>query len=113
MENIEEQLRQLSRQTYPKQVDVVDAVMDTIRKQNSGKKPQHAPASRPLWPRLAISSAAAVVALVVVNLTLFRSHAYNEDLIGSTMADVSDYSYYAPIESFADNPVDCLYSDLY
>ena len=111
--NIEEQLRLLSHQTYPHQVDVVDAVMDTIRKQPLSMKTQPAPAPRPLWPRLAVSSAAAVIALVVVNLTLFRSHTYNEALIGNTIADVSDYSYYAPVESLADNPVDCLYTDLY
>ena len=105
--NIDEQLKVLARERCPRQVDVVEPVMAQVRRMGV---PTASRTVRPLWPRLAISSAAAVIALLVINITLFRSHSYDEEQIGTTMAYVSDYSYYASVES-AVNPVEYLYDE--
>lgn len=103
--NIEEQLQILSRQTCPKQVDVVDAVMAQVR-----RKPYLRPAHRTaLWRTVALTAVAAVAAVVVFNVASF--HSYDEEGIGRMMAYVSDYDYYASVESAAVNPIECLYDD--
>jgi hypothetical protein len=103
--NIEEQLQILSRQTCPKQVDVVDAVMAQVR-----QKPYLQPAHRTtLWRTVALTAVAAVAALVVLNIGAFRS--YDEEGIGSMIASVSDYDYYSTVESAATNPIEYLYED--
>jgi hypothetical protein len=108
--NLDEQLKELAQQRCPRQVDVVEPVMAQVRRMGAPTASRNV---RPLWPRLAVSSAAAVIALVVINLTLFRSASYNVAQIGSEMAYVSDYSYYSSVESAAENPVECLYDDIY
>ena len=96
--NIEEQLQILSRQTCPKQVDVVDAVMAQVR-----RKPYLRPAHRTaLWRTVALTAVAAVAAVVVFNVASFRS--YDEEGIGRMMAYVS-------VETAAVNPIECLYDD--
>ncbi len=114
--NIEEQLQILSRQTCPKQVDVVDAVMAQVR-----QKPYLQPGAQSkgvnlfgvhrttLWRTVALTAVAAVAAVVVFNVASFQS--YDEEGIGSMMASVSDYDYYyGSIESVA-NPIEYLYDD--
>ena len=109
---LEEQLQQLSQQACPCQVDVVDAVMAharqhpylITRKASSARKTfRFAP--------IAYSSAAAVLILFVVNFTLFRPRTYNDDSISSMLAYVSDYDYYAPVESAALDPHTYLYDE--
>ncbi len=114
--NIDEQLQELSRQTCPKQVDVVDAVMAQVRQhpymitQPLGHSANQPTSRRKvLWRRIALSAAAAVAALVVFNITLRPT--YNDDQIGDMLAYVSDYDYYSPVEEMASNPIEFLYED--
>lgn len=110
--NIDEQLKQLAQQTCPKQVDVVDSVMAEVRK-HPYLQPVAKPAVRKVrWvPWASLTAVAAVAGLVVVNLTPAVAATYNEEQIGSMMASVADYNYYAPVESAAENPIDYLYDD--
>lgn len=120
--NIDEQLQTLSRQTCPKQVDVVDAVMAQVRQHPymmphvetriaASPQPAASPSHRKvLWRRVTLSAAAAVAALVVLNISL-RPSSYNEAQISDMMAYVSDYDYYLPVEEAAENPIDFLYED--
>lgn len=103
--NIEEQLQALSRQTCPRQVDVVDAVMAEVR-QHPYLQPV-APRRNPWIPRIALTAVAAVAALVIINVSTSRS--YDMDQIGSMMAYVSDYDNYT-VEHAA-NPIEYLYDD--
>lgn len=105
--NIDEQLKELSRQTCPRQVDVVDAVMAQVR-----QHPYLMPARKTkavLWRRIALTAVAAVAALVVLNISLRPS--YNEEQIGDMLAYVSDYDYYSSVEEPAVNPIEFLYDD--
>lgn len=107
--NIEEQLQELKSLRYPKEVDVVDAVMADVRQHPylmpaTAKK---ATTKKVVWRRIAMTSAAAVAALVAINISLRPS--YNEEQIGDMLAYVSDYDYYAPVEDMAVNPIDFLY----
>lgn len=113
--NIEEQLQILSRQTYPKQVDVVDAVMAQVRQKpylQPGAQSRAAGLSHvhrtALWRTVALTAVAAVAALVVINVGAFRS--YDVEGIGSMIASVSDYDYYSSVESAA-NPIEYLYDE--
>ncbi len=114
--NIDEQLKQLSQQTCPRQVDVVDSVMAHVR-QHPYLQPVAAPSAvhRRRWvPWASLTAAAAAVALVVVNITPAVASSYNEEQIGTMMAYVSDCdNYYSPVESAAENPIEYLYDDPY
>ena len=103
--NIEEQLQQLSRQTCPQQVDVVDAVMAQVRR-HPYLRPVHK--NTAVW-RAAALTAAAVAAIVVFNVATV--HSYDEDQISEMMAYVSDYDSYLSVESAAE-PLDYIYGDL-
>ena len=70
---IEQQLENLSRQTCPKQVDVVDSVMEVV-----SKKPYLQPVHRnrrQAW-RIVATTAAAVVVALIVNVTMLYTHSY-------------------------------------
>jgi anti-sigma-K factor RskA len=89
--NIDEQLQELSRQTCPKQVDVVDAVMAQVRQHpymiNNSLDDTAAQSSdhrKVIWRRIALTAAAAAVAVVVFNISLRPS--YNEEQIGDMVA---------------------------
>lgn len=102
--NIDEQLQELKNLRYPQEVDVVDSVMAEVRT----LKPVARPMVRPVvWRSVALTAVAAVAALVVMNVSFRPS--YNEEQIGTTMAYVSDYDYYAPVEDVAVNPIEFLY----
>ena len=108
--NIEEQLQELSCQTYPRQVDVVDAVMAQVR-QHPYLMPS-APAAntkKVVWRRIALTAAAAVAALVVINISFRPS--YDEAQIGDMLAYVSDYDYYSSVEEMAVNPIEFIYEE--
>lgn len=113
--NIDEQLKQLSQQTCPWQVDVEDRVMEQVR-QHPYLQPVAAPAAphKRRWvPWVSLTAAAAAVGLVVVNINpAAATPAYNEEQIGTMMAYVADYdNYYASVESAAENPIEYLYDD--
>ena len=114
--NIEEQLQELSHQTYPRQVDVVDAVMAQVRQHPYmiTKSPSHSATQSPshrkvVWRRIALTAAAAVAALVVINISLRPS--YDEARIGDMLAYVSDYDYYSSVEEMAVNPIEFIYEE--
>lgn len=105
--NIEERLQELSQLSCPRQVDVVDSVMAEVR-----QHPYLRPASRPLvWRRIAVTAAAAVAALVVINVSILYSRSYDEEQISSMMAFAQDYDSYGTVESDAVNPIEYLYDD--
>lgn len=111
--NIDVQLKQLAQQTCPKQVDVVDSVMAEVRK-HPYLQPVAAPAAprKTRWvPWASLSAAAAVVGLIVLNITPASAASFDEEQISSMMASVADHDYYFPVESAADNPIDYLYDD--
>lgn len=102
---IEQQLENLSRQTCPKQVDVVDSVMDVV-----SKKPYLQPVhrnNRRIWRIVATTVAAAVVALIV-NVTVLYTHNYDDEGLGMMMAQVNDYSSYSVMGTVEDAAVDPL-----
>ena len=104
--NIEEQLTNLSQLTCPKQVDVVESVMVQVR-----QTPVQTPHVRSVvWRRVAITAIAAVVALVIINISTARS--YDNNQLGSMMTYFSNYENYT-IETAAINPIEYLYEDEY
>ena len=112
--NIEEQLKELSHQNCPRQVDVVDRVMAEVRQHpylipTAAAETRRAvtPIKKVLWRRIAMTAAAAVAALVVFNIAVAPS--YNEEQIGTMLAYVYDYDNYASVESAAPSPIDYLY----
>lgn len=110
--NIDEQLKQLAQQTYPKQVDVVDSVMAEVRKHPYLQPVAKSSVRKTRWvPWASITAAAAAVGLIVVNTNTAAAATYNEEQISSMMASVADYDYYSPVESSAENPIDYLYDD--
>lgn len=105
---IEQTLEQLAGLEYPKKVDVVDRVMAEV-----GKKPYLRPAHRNVsWQRISTVAAAAMVALVLVNVALFHFHSYDNEGMGSMIAQVNDYSSWNTVEdAAAENPIAYLYDD--
>lgn len=103
---IDQTLEQLAKQQYPEKVDVVDRVMAQVE--------QHPYLQRVTprfqWQRFSAIAAAAVVALVAVNVVLFHSD-YDDDGIGSMIAQVNDYSSWNTIEYAAVNPIESLYDE--
>ena len=106
---IEQQLENLSRQTCPKQVDVVDSVMDVV-----SKKPYLQPVhrnNRQIWRIVATTAAAAVVALIV-NVTVLYTHNYDDEGLGMMMAqenDCSSYPAWNAVEDAAVDPLEYVY----
>lgn len=107
--NIDEQLQELSRQTCPRQVDVVDSVMAQVRQHPFMITPHSTLTKKVVWRRVALTAVAAMTALVVLNISFRPS--YDETQISDMMAYVSDYDYYSPVEDLAENPIEFLYED--
>lgn len=103
---IEQQLECLSRQTCPKQVDVVDSVMDVVSKKPY-LQPVHRSNKRQVWRIVATTAAAAVVALIV-NVTMLYTHSYDDEGLGLMMAQVNDYSSYSVMGTVEDAAIDPL-----
>ena len=104
---VDEGLKQLAAMDYPRRVDVVDGVMAEVM-----KHPYLRPARKPLqaWQRIVSTTVAAAIVAVVVNVLMVRMHNYDEDGIGSMIAQVQDYDYYGyAVEDGAVNPLDYLY----
>lgn len=103
--NIEQTLEQLAAQQYPQKVDVVDRVMAEVSKQ-----PQLRPTYRKInWQRASAFAAAAVVALIAVNVLSVHTRSYDEADMGSMIAQVNDYSSWNTVEEAAVNPIEYLY----
>lgn len=104
--NIEQQLDELKRLNYPREVDVVEPVMAEVR-----KRPYLMPRRRHVWVRRLTLSAAAVAAVAIFAVPALINRSYDEDGIGEMIASVQDYSYYSHVESAALNPIEYLYDE--
>ena len=108
--NIDEQLNNLAHETCPKQVDVVDRVMEQVRAMEMEQEKVHTPLAILRSPivlrRVAVTAVAAVAALVIVNVATARS--YDEEQLGSMMAYFSNYDNYT-VESAAVNSIEDIY----
>ena len=85
---IEQQLDELAGQEYPKKVDVVDRVMAEVE-----KKPYLRPVhNRVNWQRISVIAAAAVVALVAVNVVVFNTGSLDNGSQGIPIAQDNDWN---------------------
>lgn len=98
--NIEEQLQNLSHQNYHHTVDVVDGVMEQVRRHPYLRPRRVSFVLRRVAGGAAVVAAAAIALLVVNRQTSSASDARISDMI----AQVTDYDNYAPIESLATDP---------
>ena len=105
--NIDQQLEQLARLQYPKQIDVTDRVMSEVM-QHPYMQPVH---RRTLWKPFGIAVAAAVAALLVVNVVSLYGRSYDEAGMGNTLAQLNDYSSWNTVEDAAVNPYEYLYEE--
>ena len=112
--NIDQTLEQLAHLQYPRQVDVTDRVMEQVM-QRPYLQPQYSSSrghSRgKLFRRIGIVAVAASLALVVINVTTVYTRSYDEDGMGSMIAQVNDYSSWNTVEEFAVNPYEYLYEE--
>lgn len=106
--NIDEQLKQLASVEYPKRVDVVDAVMTEVQ-----KHPYLQPAARRRvnWRLVSMAAAAAVAALVVVNVVAVGNKNYDEEGMGNMIAQLNDYSSWNTVEQVADDPYEYFFEE--
>lgn len=99
---IEEQLKQLAAEEYPGKVDVVDAVMAEV-----SKHPYLQPVAqkrRVSWHLVGSAVAAAIAAVVVVNVAMVNTRSYDEEGMGNMIAQLNDYSSWNTIEEPAEDP---------
>lgn len=98
---IDEQLKLLAEQECPQEIDVVDKVMSRIESEH-GKHIQPSPAhsrAAKIWRYAGITAAAAVVALVAVNI-LFVNNS-NNTIPGVSPATGNQGQFFATIEDAA------------
>ena len=104
---LEQQLDKLAQLQYPHKVDVVDSVMAQVT-----QRPYLRPVRRSVtWRYISIAAAAAVVALFIVNITIFRPAAYSNEDMGFAIAQFNDYSSWSTVEEAAVNPFEFLYEE--
>ena len=106
---VDEGLRELaSVGEYPRQVNVVEAVMAEV-----GKHPYLRPVRQVQpWQRIVSTTVAAAIAALIVNVLVIRTQTYDEAGIGTMIAQVQNYDYYgSTIEDGAVNPFEYLYGD--
>lgn len=85
---IEQQLDELAGLEYPKKVDVVDQVMAEVE-----KKPYLRPVhGRVNWRNVSTIAAAAVVALVAINVVVFNGHSLDNGTQGIPIAQDNDWN---------------------
>ena len=108
--NIDQTLEQLAHLQCPTQVDVTDRVMAQVAsKPYMINRREHS--ARATWfKRIGISAAAAVALLLVVNVTSLYTRSYDEEDMGTMMAQVNDYSSWNTVEQVA-TPYDFLYEE--
>lgn len=104
---LEQRLDQLAAQQYPHKVDVVDSVMAQV-----SQKPYLRPVRRSIgWRQVGIAAAAAVVALFIVNITVFRPAGCSNEDMGYAIAQFNDYSSWNTVEEAAVNPFEYMYDE--
>lgn len=103
---LEQQLDKLAQLQYPHKVDVVDSVMAQVT-----QRPYLRPVRRSVTWRYISIAAAAVVALFIVNITIFRPAAYSNEDMGFAIAQFNDYSSWSTVEEAAVNPFDYIYEE--
>ncbi len=106
---IEEQLKQLAAEQYPGKVDVVDAVMAEV-----SNHPYLQPAVRKHhinWRLVGSAVAAAIAAVVVVNVAIVNTRSYDEEGMGNMIAQLNDYSSWNTIEESAVDPYDYFFDE--
>lgn len=104
---LEQRLDQLAAQQYPHKVDVVDSVMEQI-----SQRPYLRPARRRInWRQASIAAAAAVAALFIVNITVFRPAGCSNEDMGFAIAQFNDYSSWNTVEEAAVNPYEYMYEE--
>ena len=108
---IDEQLEQLARMQCPQQVDVTDRVMAQVM-QRPYLRPQYSSLRRgKIWRTIGVAAVAASLALVVVNVTSVYTRSYDEEGMGSMIAQFNDYSSWNTVEEAAVNPYEYLYEE--
>ena len=114
MKNLDEQLEELAQLRSPQRVDVTDRVMAQVM-QHPYLQPQHTSRQEhgygQLFRRIGIIAVAASLALVVLNVTSVYTHSYDEEDMGSMIAQFNDYSSWNTIEEAAVNPYEYLYEE--
>lgn len=105
--NIDQQLEQLARLQYPRQVDVTDRVMAQVM-----QHPYLRPRQRSkVWRYMGVAAVAASLALVVVNVTSVYTRPYDVENMGSMISQVNDYSSWNTVEEVAVNPYEYFYEE--
>lgn len=106
---LEQTLEQLSQQQCPHKVDVVDRVMAQVQ-----QKPYLRPVRRSIgWKQISVAAAAAVVALFIVNITIFKPTSLSNEDMGYAISQFNDYSSWNTVEEAAANPLESLYEEDY
>ena len=105
--NIDQTLEQLARLQYPHRVDVTDRVMAHAM-QHPYLQPVHRGRT---WRRVSAVAAAAVVALLAVNVVSVYTRSYDLDGMGSLIAQANDYSSWNTVEQAAVNPIESIYEE--
>jgi len=113
MVTIDEQLEQLAHLECPRQVDVTDRVMSQVMQHPYLQTQQNRQVSShaPVWRRIGIVAAAAVATILIVNVASLYTRSYDEEGMGSMIAQVNDYSSWNAVEEAAVNPIECLYEE--
>lgn len=104
--NTEQLLKELSQQTCPREVDVVDAVMAQVR-----QRPYLMPRRNTTLVRRIALSVAAVAAVAIIAVPALMPRSGNDDQLDDMFAYVQDYDYFYHVESAA-NPIEYLYEDI-
>lgn len=104
--NTEQLLKELSQQTCPREVDVVDAVMAQVR-----QRPYLMPKRNTTLVRRIALSVAAVAAVAIIAVPALMPRSVNDAQLDDMFAYVQDYDYFYHVESAA-NPIEYLYEDI-
>ena len=97
MEEVKQEIADIQ---CPKQVDVVNAVMDSIK----DKQLLVPSTTRRTWVNVASGLAACLVIALIVNLSLFLSHPYNEQDLNKMFAELDQYTFdYSTPDAFSED----------
>lgn len=116
--NIDQTLEQLSHLRCPRQVDVTDRVMAHAMQHpylihhSSNQTFRHSDIQKVVWHRVGIAAVAAVFVLMIVNVTTVYTRSYDDEGLGSMIAQANDYSSWNTVEELAVNPYEYLYEEL-
>ncbi|GEM_PF-7022141 len=105
---LEQSLQQLSHLECPHQVDVVDRVMAQVA-DRPYLQPVHR--RRSLWKPIGATAAAAVVALVLINVLSVYTRTYDDAGLGVALMQANDYTSWSTVEEAAPNPIEYLYEE--